>query len=224
MSAPAKAEATSLDYFSGWPLPSLVLLGALSRPRKSPKEGRAKEARLLKPKIGRLQVLGHDREPEKWDFDQGPVRPLQCKEERAPKHVQGDIDAEKHKNQNLSATIRSLCPRQHARPCGETQYYHPGRTEDPIGGFHDGLRRSSYQVPTVVVQPTARTSRAVTLAILKGPIGTVILEKIKRQLVQAAVRKWCFKQGPLPTIPLAGRVSIERKHPAECKAAHDLRP
>ena len=38
-----------------------------------------------------------------------------------------------------------------------------------FGGFHCGLRRSAYQVPTVVVQPpTARTKITVALAITMG--------------------------------------------------------
>src|ERR1700750_3116663 len=38
-----------------------------------------------------------------------------------------------------------------------------------FGGFHCGLRRDAYQVPTVVVQPpTARTRIAVTLATIIG--------------------------------------------------------
>src|SRR5665213_1574648 len=38
-----------------------------------------------------------------------------------------------------------------------------------FGGFHGGLRRCSYQVPTVVVQPpTARTKITVTLATTTG--------------------------------------------------------
>ena len=37
---------------------------------------------------------GRDRKPEKRHFDQGPVRSLQREEERAPEHVEDDVDAE----------------------------------------------------------------------------------------------------------------------------------
>jgi hypothetical protein len=86
--------------------------------RTLPKAGRAKEARLtMSREPADTEHKRDNRDPQKWNFDQRPVRPFQSKEKRAPRHVQNDIDCEESKYESASRTVvHNVVPRRHARP------------------------------------------------------------------------------------------------------------
>ena len=83
--------------------------------------------------------------------------------------MEDNIEAEQDVNQKLSERLVQASTPDHAtRP---RMTVHAG-SKIQFGGFYDGLRRFSYQPPTVVIQPpTPRTSKVVMVVTMMGSVN-----------------------------------------------------